>query len=158
MAVAAEAMTTTPKHIFTFGYSGASLAQLTRLTQVLDATVIDTRYSRLTRRVDFSANRLEAALKARYVHIREFGNVNYKNGGAVKLADPALGISRVSSIMSEASVILLCVCASWEECHRRDVAELLSKEFALPVKHLSPEDVIADSSEVDAEDLEGKSR
>jgi len=124
----------------------------------LGATVIDTRYSRLTRSVDFSANRLEAALKERYVHVPEFGNLNYKNGRAVKLVDPEHGIARISSIISERSVILLCVCASWEECHRRDVAELLSKKFALPVRHLTQDDVTADSDEVDAEHLKGKSR
>ena len=135
-------MTTREKLIFTFGYSGASLAQLKWLSERFEATVVDTRYSTSTRRVDFSAQRLEAVLKERYVHIPEFGNVNYKNGGPVKLADPKLGISRISGILSSGSVILLCVCASWEECHRSDVAQLLASEFALPVKHLTRDDVV----------------
>jgi uncharacterized protein (DUF488 family) len=147
-----------PRHIYTFGYSGASLAQLTRLSQGLAATVIDTRYSRLTRSVDFSANRLGSALKERYVHVPEFGNLNYKNGGPIKLADPALGIRRISSITSQRSVILLCVCASWVECHRRDVAELLSKEFALPVRHLTEDDVMTDSAELGTGHVKGESR
>jgi uncharacterized protein (DUF488 family) len=135
-------LTTREKLIFTFGYSGSSLAQLSWLSERFEATVVDTRYSTRTRRVDFSVERLEAALKGRYVHIPEFGNVNYKNGRPGKLADPMLGISRISGILSSASVILLCVCASWEECHRSDVAQLLSSEFALPVKHLTHDDVV----------------
>lgn len=144
-------MTAREKRIFTFGYSGRSLSELKWLSERLGATVVDTRYSRLTRQVDFSAKRLEAALSEHYVHIPEFGNVNYKSGGPVKLANPEVGLARIASIVTLGSVILLCVCASREHCHREDVAELLAREFGLPVRHLTRDDLVEGSDVVESE-------
>lgn len=128
--------------IFTFGYSGASLFDLTCLSERFDATVIDTRYSRRTRNVQFSVKRLAAGLKDHYVHFREFGNLNYKNGGPIKLADPDLGIAKATPILRSRSVILLCVCRSPERCHRSLVARLLAEASGLPIKHLTCDDVV----------------
>lgn len=130
------------KRIYTFGYSGSSLFELVWLSERFDATVIDTRYSRRTRKADFSPRRMVAKLKDHYVHFPEFGNVNYRTGGPIKLADPELGVARATPILLSRSAMLLCVCASPEHCHRTVVAQLLAAEFGLPIRHLTRDDVV----------------
>ena len=112
--------------IYTLGYSGRSLASLVDLVQGLNAVLVDIRFSPASRNPDFSGRRLREALGEQYVHLKAFGNENYRNGGEVKLVDPSAGVAALRGI--DQPVILMCACAHYHTCHRRSVAELLQQE------------------------------
>jgi hypothetical protein len=63
------------------------------------------------------------------------GNRNYK-GGPVEIVDLEAGLAQVADRLVSQPVILLCVCAEVERCHRRLVAEAISVRYGVSVTHL----------------------
>ena len=112
--------------IYTIGYSGRSLSSLVSLVQELDAVLVDIRFSPASRNPDFSGKRLREALGERYVHLKAVGNETYRSGGPVKMADPSAGVEALRAI--DRSVVLMCACAQYHNCHRRAVADFLRGE------------------------------
>ncbi len=112
--------------IYTIGYSGRSLRSIVEIAEALDATLVDIRFSPASRNPDFSGKRLREALGERYVHLKAFGNENYRNDGPIKLVDPDAGVEALKAIGG--AVLLMCVCAQYHTCHRRAVAEFLRGE------------------------------
>lgn len=67
-----------------------------------------------------------------YLHMPEFGNMNYKTRGApIRLKDPDLSLARlVGALQDGYSLLLLCACKDYETCHRKTVHELLRTALA----------------------------
>lgn len=84
---------------------------------------------------DWSGGRLARLLSDRYRHLPALGNRNYKEG-PIELVDVELGTAQVSELLAGQPVILLCVCAEVERCHRRLVAEAVAIGYGVPVIHL----------------------
>jgi hypothetical protein len=130
--------------IYTFGYGGSTTADLFALAEKLDAMVIDTRLSPASRDPQWAKKNVMGALGERYRHVDEFGNLNYKLGGEVRLKDASAGIAKVLPVLERQSVILLCVCWSWSQCHRTHAANALARavgQTPADVVHLGKKDV-----------------
>jgi len=110
---------------YTFGYSGRKLEDIIRAADREDLTIADIRLVARSRKPDFNKGRLSAALGQRYIHLQEFGNLNYRRGGMVVLADSDAGVWRLSLLIGK--VAFMCACKNFEECHRSTVAQILSQ-------------------------------
>jgi hypothetical protein len=56
------------------------------------------------------------------------GNRNYK-GGSTDIVDLEEGVAQVGEL------ILLCVCAKLQRCHRLAVAEVIADRYAVTIEH-----------------------
>ncbi len=115
-----------------FGYSapGAS-TRLDALLQDEYVYLIDTRYSPRSRRPEWQQSALQARYGKRYLWLgRSLGNINYKNGGVIQLANAEPGLARlVNGLLQGYSMVLLCACKEYEQCHRRVIVEMLRERL-----------------------------
>lgn len=120
--------------LYTFGYSGRLPDQLQALVEQLDAVVVDIRFSPRSRIPDWNGGRLQKLLGKRYRHLRALGNRNYK-GGPVEFVDLAAGVVEVGELLRQQPVVLLCVCADVQRCHRLLAAEAIAARYGVIVEH-----------------------
>ena len=109
--------------VYTLGYTGRKLAEITRALDDRDAILFDIRYSPRSRNPAYSKDYLQATLKDRYVWVKDLGNVNYALLSPIKIANYAAGKARITATAKP--VILMCVCENAATCHRTVVADLL---------------------------------
>ena len=122
--------------LYTMGYSGRTAPELEAEVKKLDATVYDVRLKPFARVPAFRGGALRALLGNSYIHARGLGNINYKNGGKIELADPDMWIAQIEArLQAGENIILLCGCKYWEECHRTVVAELIEKNIGVEAHH-----------------------
>ncbi len=124
--------------LYTIGYSGISVEVLAAATQKQRWLVVDTRLMPASRQPQWNKKALTLRLIEGYLHLPALGNVNYKNGGAIAIADAASGVPVVVRRLEVQPVLLLCVCASVWTCHRRVVAELVQAACGCDLVHLAP--------------------
>jgi hypothetical protein len=77
---------------------------------------------------------LQKVLGERYRHLPALGNRNYK-GGSTDIVDLEEGVAQVGELSSQQPVILLCVCAKLQRCHRLAVAEVIADRYAVTIEH-----------------------
>ena len=90
--------------------------------------LIDTRIKPRSWRHDWEGKTLQERYGERYRQAGKFlGNLNYK-GGPIRLADPSTGIRGLIMYLREGhDLILLCHCASYDNCHRKEIIRLLKE-------------------------------
>jgi uncharacterized protein (DUF488 family) len=120
--------------LYTFGYSGRLPHELRALVDHLDAIVVDIRFSPRSRNPHWTAGRLTSLLGERYRHLAVLGNRNYK-GGPIEFVDLEEGVVKVGELLREQPVILLCVCADVERCHRLPAAEAIAARYGVTITH-----------------------
>ena len=120
--------------LYTYGYSGRTPHKLQTLAEQLAAVVADIRFNPRSRIPDWSGGRLQKLLGDRYRHLPALGNRNYK-GGPVEFVDLAAGIVEVGQLLRQQPVILLCVCADVQRCHRLPAAEAISARYGVTIEH-----------------------
>jgi uncharacterized protein (DUF488 family) len=120
--------------LYTFGYSGRLPHELRALVDHLDAIVVDIRFSPRSRNPHWTAGRLTSLLGERYRHLAVLGNRNYK-GGPIEFVDLEEGVVKVGELLREQPVILLCVCADVERCHRLPAAEAIATRYGVTITH-----------------------
>lgn len=115
--------------IYTAGYQKfKSQAQFVELVTLLDAAVLDVRYSARSKEVEWLGTRLAQALGRRYKHVRALGNVNYKHGdlAPIQIFDIRAGLEVIRQSQAKyENVVLLCACWQYTTCHRAVIAGLL---------------------------------
>jgi uncharacterized protein (DUF488 family) len=75
----------------------------------------------------------------RYYWLSDFGNVNYKNGGPITIANFDKGVERLVPVKATGkAVVLLCGCADINTCHRKVLAERLAERWGAEVVHITP--------------------
>lgn len=105
------------KTIYTLGYSNFTIDQISQIVKVTDSVLVDVRLRAWSRNPDYCKSRIMAVFGERYLHVPEFGNVNYKDRSAPQvIKDFDGGLHRLSEINS--NVILMCVCPNLAVCHR----------------------------------------
>lgn len=117
-----------PTKIYTLGYSGRTPQELKAIVESLDANLIDVRYSPASRMPQWSGLRLRQLFGDRYTHLRQFGNVNYKNDGPIQLVSYEAGREALRGAFSDRPIILMCVCSDPAICHRTHIANLLRQD------------------------------
>lgn len=134
--------------LYPFGYTGHTPVQLAAAACELGALVIDTRFAPRSRHPRWNADMLREALtcpndtRPHYLSVPEFGNVNYKSGEAIRIANYDAGLRRVRALYvgfqeiefgQEADIyphfILLCACKDAAICHRTEIAERLARDL-----------------------------
>jgi uncharacterized protein (DUF488 family) len=123
--------------LYTIGYVGRTPEALARaLDELPNALLVDVRLVPFARDHEWARGALARRFGARYLHLRAFGNVNYKRDGApVQLEDEAQGVRRLLAATrpmlgsGEPTVVLLCACRRRESCHRDKVAGVLVRQL-----------------------------
>jgi hypothetical protein len=110
--------------IYTTGYAGKDINDLKPLTDALDATLVDIRFSPYSEVVVWRQIYLKTLLGRKYVHILNLGNRSYKED-KIAIQNLKLGVETLISL--DASAILFCDCEKLESCHRRVIIEELKK-------------------------------
>ena len=119
------------KHtIVGFGYQGKRPEELLRLTEELDAVVVDVRIKPFSRVRGWNSRELMALLGVRYQWCRDLGSENYRAAAdaPVKLVDWQAGQSYLLGLLERTNVILLCYEADESQCHRRLILDLFDGE------------------------------
>jgi uncharacterized protein (DUF488 family) len=130
--------------IYTLGYGKVLRARVVyRVVSDQNLLLVDVRLSPRSRLGDWQGGFLVGLFGPRYIHVPEFGNINYKGDGPIKIKDLAAGYARVQAHLVDGrpGVVLLCGCGNVQTCHRKVVAEYLATQTGLPVQHLTPADI-----------------
>lgn len=116
--------------VFAVGYTGKKPENLIEISKMLDATIVDVRYSPSSRVDHWRKPFLKNLLKSDYRHLGEFGNINYKLGDAsqIRISDYAAGLEILKTILFERNAVLMCACEKPAGCHRRVLGELLKTD------------------------------
>jgi hypothetical protein len=118
-----------PVQVYPCGYLryGARIVHLMETYRHLH--LIDTRYAPRSRYALWQEDHLRTRYGARYHWAGSFlGNIHYKDGGPIELADPERGIAGLVQYVREGtSFILLCGCADYTQCHLHVIVELLQQ-------------------------------
>jgi uncharacterized protein (DUF488 family) len=86
--------------IYTLGYSGLNPIKLQKIVVHLGALLIDIRLAARSRIPHWNQGRLEERFGADYMHVPHFGNLNYKRGGPIAIANYELGKESLEIIAS----------------------------------------------------------
>jgi uncharacterized protein (DUF488 family) len=115
--------------IYTLGYAApGSEQELTRLMTDPSALLVDIRLLPTSRWCPhWRKGALSTTYGPRYLHLRGLGNVNYKSRTrGIRLLAPEEPLLQLRHLMERGhSLVLLCACAKYEQCHRRTVYQLL---------------------------------
>jgi uncharacterized protein (DUF488 family) len=126
--------------LYTLGYTGLKPEQLKTVAEKLGAVVADIRLAPRSRVPHWNYGNLNELLKPNYVWVRQWGNVNYKRGGEIKLYEPIDGATVIMNLLLKSKVILLCACKDYRTCHRSVAANLLASETR--IMHMELNDVL----------------
>jgi uncharacterized protein (DUF488 family) len=118
--------------IFTAGYKNFSFYQFRDKVRSLNALVVDVRFYPHTLLPFWDIDFLKTSLKHQYLHLKEFGNKEFRNEGEFIIADIESGVEKMVELAREwDTFILLCACQDREKCHRKLVAERLENHRPL---------------------------
>ena len=125
--------------IYTLGYSGWTAAAIKETLERLDGVAVDVRMVPRSYVASFNGTAFQKLLGERYRWVQEFGNVNYKNGGPIKILNIIRGEGKLADLLAAGkAIVLLCGCPKLAECHRKVVAEKLAKMWNCEIEHLTP--------------------
>lgn len=124
--------------VFTAGYSGHTPVQLKLAAELHNAFVCDIRWQRRSMQPGWSEDELSALLGNRYLPLPALGNVNYKSS-PIELHAAKLGCDIVCDQLRAKSIILLCGCAVFADCHRATVSRLLAQRGVITQELAWPE-------------------
>ncbi|MDQ2902987.1 MAG: DUF488 domain-containing protein [Chloroflexota bacterium] len=126
--------------IYPVGYSahGAAIAEIMQRDE--RALLIDTRLSPASRWPAWTRDALQTTYGSRYRYAGTFlGNVTYRSGGPIHLADAATGLRGLRRYLEHGyHLVLLCGCRDYERCHRKVIVDLL-KEQLPTIQVIQPE-------------------
>jgi len=109
--------------VFTLGYSGKKMHEIEALVKRHEAILFDIRFSPYSRAPMWNQSNFQKVFGGRYRHIKTLGNINYKSGGPIQIADFDAGVKEIKQ--SGRPVILMCACKDYHTCHRRAIADRL---------------------------------
>ncbi len=116
-----------PVTIYQVGYHGLNMDKLCAAVRAVDGVLVDVR--RRTGRFHWKSSDFRAALESRYVHLRGFGNRNYRAPSLpIELHDPTTARNELKHLIGRTgckSTVLMCACEDYELCHRKAVVEFL---------------------------------
>jgi uncharacterized protein (DUF488 family) len=120
--------------VYTLGYAGSGARVLLDSWMCEPTTLlVDIRRSPSSRWFpEWRGRALAGRYGSRYQHLPAFGNVNYRTSGMIELADEEAGVEwTMRHLRQGQSLVLLCACQQYEQCHRKVVYDLLQCQLAL---------------------------
>jgi hypothetical protein len=130
---------TSPKKplVYTIGYQGRNLSMMIEQLKTLYVDcLLDVRtypYSRYCK--DFNRKELEAACLSRNIDYKWCGKVlGGKNGNQFDLW--RANLPHIVEIAKKGRPVIMCMEKHYTSCHRKQLGEMLEKEFNCEVKHL----------------------
>ncbi len=112
---------------YTTGYTGKDINDLKPMLDVLDAMLVDVRFSPISEVMGWRQIYLKTLLREKYRHVSQFGS-RANRAGPHHVQHLDLGIKVLLSF--NANAVLMCECADQNECHRIIIArELRRKGF-----------------------------
>lgn len=125
--------------IYTMGYCGRSPASILEFLEKVDGVAVDVRMVPRSYVARFNGSAFQKVFGARYLWVQDFGNINYKNGGPIAIADFDKGVKRLELLRTAGRVIvLMCGCPDVNVCHRKVLAQRLAEQWGAEVVHLPP--------------------
>ena len=125
--------------IYTLGYSGWSVEAIKTFLESVNGVAVDVRMVPRSRVAAFNGTAFSRLLGERYYWLSDFGNVNYKSGGPIAIADFDKGVERLGPLRTAGrAVVLVCGCPDVNVCHRKVLAERLAKRWGAEVEHVAP--------------------
>lgn len=126
--------------IYPYGYTAHEVRIAQLMHEQPHLIMIDTRLKSWSQKPAWRAEALRATYDERYHWAgQHLGNLNYKNGGPIRLADPEAGLRGLRHWLQHGSdLLLLCGCAVYERCHLKTIVEALLAEMP-EVKVVFPE-------------------
>lgn len=121
--------------LFTFGYSGRGLSELSAYAQMLNALVLDIRIQPYSQMATWRKDNLKAYFGKNYLHLEHLGNINYL-GGEIEIKNLEVGFSILAKQLAQQNVVLLCGCGDHRSCHRSTVATHAQTALNVQVVHL----------------------
>lgn len=110
-----------PHPIYHFGYTGRDLEDITSRIAQSGAILVDIRYSPRSRVPSWRQAAFEKHLGRRYRWKGDLlGNRNY-GGGPVDIVDLSQGLQFIQDSARQCPVVIMCVCAKVEGCHRQPI-------------------------------------
>lgn len=131
--------------ILSFGYRTADIHAFEALVKKNNWLVVDIRFSPYSANRRWDGGHLLTIFSSRnYVHVKDLGNRNYKIPRKILYVDLDRGIEQVKSYLKEGrTIVVLCVCADHDLCHRNTVCSRLSAETGAEIIRLYPEDLLS---------------
>jgi hypothetical protein len=120
--------------VYRFGYQGHKPEHLLAECQRLGALLLDIRYAPYSRH-GWHRKTLQSLFGLDYLHVPQLGNIHYKGGLPMEIADMETGLSIVFEHLQHRPVVLMCVCKEFERCHqleRRNFYILTRLPFTVP--------------------------
>lgn len=128
--------------LYTLGYCGHTPAQIKQHVDRLGAILCDIRLHARSMAPQWRGAAICALVgPERYLRLPCLGNLNYKTGGPIDLANPEGAVMRLTWVLSERPAILLCGCADHVGCHRTPAAAWVAArlgDLVAGVVHLDP--------------------
>lgn len=116
--------------IYTVGYQNITRKNLISKLAELNCILVDIRFSPYGFSPFWNKNELENVLGEKYVHIKELGNVNYKNGKQIEIDDLDEGMKRLEVLLEiHKNICLMCSCKNFPECHRSFLSREIKEKY-----------------------------
>lgn len=119
-----EIVSNVKNKIYTTGYTGKNIAELSAMLEKHDAVLADIRFAPYSKHLEWRRDYLKLLLKNKYRHIAAFGNRTYKEN-KITIHNFELGLKVIESWNE--NVVLMCACEKLENCHRLTVTKELEK-------------------------------
>ena len=110
--------------IYTTGYTGKNVAELSAMLERHDAVLADIRFAPYSKHLEWRRDYLKLLLKNKYRHVSALGNRTYKEN-KITIHNFDLGLKVIESWNE--NVVLMCACKELENCHRLTVTKELEK-------------------------------
>lgn len=125
--------------LYTYGYRQAPLNPnaLQALAEQHNAHIVDIRLSPKSTIAYWRYEALTRRFRDTYHHLRDLGNINYKTGGPIQIANIDRGATLLLHLLEQTPCIILCACADYAKCHRATVALHMAEHHAVNVIHLA---------------------
>jgi len=111
------------RQIYTIGYAGRDPQRVKEMADKLGAYLFDIRFSPRSRDPRWAKSNLQKVFGQKYIHLPEWGNANYKNGGDVQIVNFEQGRAVIDRLASP--VMIMCACKDPTWCHRTFLADML---------------------------------
>lgn len=119
-----EIVSNVKNKIYTTGYTGKNIAELSAMLEKFDAVLADIRFAPYSKHLEWRRDYLKLLLKNKYRHVSALGNRTYKEN-KITIHNFELGLKVIESWNE--NVVLMCACKELENCHRSTVAKELEK-------------------------------